>query len=160
MVEKIHSGRLGDATADDVAQMYRDKSMELHVAAEKLIDKSDEIVDLKRAVWEAAHPNEPFMLSGDDDLAVISAGTEENFICPLTRQELVEPMRNSCGHVYSKEAVLDYLRRNRYRADCPVAGCPQQISQNSLKPDATVQRKLATQKKRKRQDQDDNIEDL
>lgn len=160
MVEKMHSGRLGDATAEDVAQMYKDKSTELHVAAEKLIDKSDEMTELKRAIWEAAHPDEPFVLGGDDDLAVVAAGTEENFICPITRMELVEPMRNVCGHVYSKVAVLDYLRRHRHHADCPVAGCPQQVSQNTLKPDTNMQRKLANHKKRKRSEQDDNIEDL
>lgn len=160
MVEKMQSGRLGEATAEDVAQMYQDKAMELHVEAEKQIERSEEVVELKRAIWEAAHPNEPFVLGGDDDLAVISAGTEDNLICPIMRMELVEPVRNTCGHVYSKDAVLDYLKRNRHRANCPVAGCPQQISQNSLKADTNMQRKLANAKKRKRVEHDENIEDL
>jgi SUMO ligase MMS21 Smc5/6 complex component len=157
----MQSGRMGPATADNIGQIYQDAIIELHLEQEKLIDKSDEMIEYKRNVWEAAHPNEPFVIGGDDDLAVIAnVGGDENLICPITRMELVEPVRNTCGHVYSKAAIATYLGRHRGRAECPVAGCNGHVSTNSFKPDAKSQQKLSNQKKRKRREDDDNIEDL
>lgn len=152
-------GRIGDATAENIAMMYRDKTREIHSAAKKGIGKSEEAVEIAKAVWEIGRPDEPFQLQGDDDLAVF-APADDNITCPITRLELVDPMRNSCGHVYSKAAIDEYLRRHRQRAGCPVAGCPAQVSPHSMKPDTAMQKRLANQKKRKRTDKEDDVEDI
>ena len=35
---------------------------------------------------------------------------ERSIICPLTRQTMVEPVKNSsCGHTYSKEGIYIYI---------------------------------------------------
>lgn len=159
MVEKMASGRIGDASVENIALMYRDKANEISIGEQKDLAKSEEALELIKAVWDAGHPDEPFVLQGDDDLAVF-APTDDNFTCPITRMELVEPMRNTCGHVYSKDAITEYLRRHRQRADCPVAGCPSQVSPHSLKADAALQKRLANHKKRKRQEKEDDVEDI
>lgn len=159
MVEAMVSGRVGENAAANIAMMYRDKTNEIYNKEKKDIAKSEEAVEIAKTVWEAGHPDEPFVLAGDDDLAVF-APTEDVTVCPITRMELVDPMRNNCGHVYSKDAITEYLRRHRQRAECPVAGCPGQVSAHSIKADTALQKRLANQKKRKRPEKEDDVEDL
>jgi hypothetical protein len=164
VIEKMVSGRIGAATAENVAQMYLDSLDEIHAGALRTVDNSDEMQEFKKTVWEIGHPGEPFIVGGDDELAMISTGTgaEDNLICPITRMELVDPVRSTCGHVFSKDAILGYLRTHaRARlVDCPVAGCPHAISKDTLKVDAKTQQKLANLKKRKRPEEEANVEDL
>lgn len=156
IVQQMVGGGLGDATADSIVDMYRDKVKEIHVAQSKRLERGEEMQEYMRVV----SPDSPFMLMGDDDVAVMASASDDNLICPITRSELVEPVRNTCGHIYSK-APIEAMIRSRNRVACPVAGCSQYVSSRSLAPDAATQRKLdAQKKKRKRSDDADDVEDL
>jgi SUMO ligase MMS21 Smc5/6 complex component len=163
MVERLGSGRLGQADQDNVAQLYIDMHKELCLVEERKVDKGEDMVSFKRAVWEAGHPDEPFMLSGDDDIAVMVTNNADNFTCPITRMDLEEPVKNTCGHVYSKAAILHYLKKQRGgQGACPVAGCPARVTVQSLVDDETTKLRMekAKKKKRKRTETQKEVEDL
>lgn len=55
--------------------------------------------------------------------------------CPLTQQQLVDPVRNqACGHVYSRAAILALLQQQQQHHSraanqpCPIAGCSARIA--------------------------------
>jgi E3 SUMO-protein ligase NSE2 len=58
----------------------------------------------------------------DEELTVINnGGSGDQWICPITRVAMVEPVTSkSCGHSFSKAAILSHLRIKR---TCPVPGC-------------------------------------
>lgn len=76
----------------------------------------------------------------DDDLVVMSTQGSDQFICPLTRKDLEDPLKKyekiilaqwlticstKCGHYYSKAAILHHLStstKKRGKVACPVAG--------------------------------------
>ena len=161
VVESMTAGRINDTMVGNVGQIYLDRMNEVRTKNERGLDKSSDMMDFKKAVWQASHPDEPFFeqAAGDDDLAVLVADTDASLTCPLTRTEFVDPVKNVCGHVYSKEALMAYLGRGRGARGCPVAGCNQNVSMASVKPDEHMQRKLANSKKRKRSEEED-VEDL
>lgn len=156
----MDAGRINDTMAANIGEMYTDRMKELKAKGERGLDKGSEMQEFKKAIWQAAHPDEPFFEGGDDDLAVM-APADDNIICPLTRKEFVDPVKNVCGHTYSREALLTYLGRGRGPRGCPVAGCNQNVSVGTVKPDEQMQRKLANSKKRKRMNEDEeDVENL
>jgi SUMO ligase MMS21 Smc5/6 complex component len=66
-----------------------------------------------------------------------------------------EPCRNKkCGHVYSREAILNYLKtqqRNRRPCKCPTAGCDNlHVTEDQLEKDAMLE--IAVNRERRRID--------
>ena len=93
------------------------------------------------------HHGQP-LPDADDELTEVGSVGEDNLICPITKQLLVEPMKSTkCGHSYSKEPIMQYMKSRRGRpAKCPVAGCSQLVTVDGLVQDVEAERKL---KKRK-----------
>lgn len=53
---------------------------------------------------------------GDDEDLMVQEETQ-NFKCPYTGQEMVEPVKNTaCGHTYDKEGILVYIKQRGKRA--------------------------------------------
>ena len=80
-------------------------------------------------------------------MGVGGAGAARSLICPLTRSELVKPMKNlNCGHVYSHGALVEYMKKTRKAAGqsvrCPVAGCEQEIQVSNLIEDTETEREI------------------
>ncbi len=65
--------------------------------------------------------------SSDDDLIVVK--TEHNTIDPITKKQIVEPVRNKrCNHIYEKSTIysmIDMARENQKPVRCPYMGCNQ-----------------------------------
>ena len=60
--------------------------------------------------------------SEDDELEMTQV--EVNTICPISRKEMVKPVKNIiCGHVYDKHSMESLLQQNSM-CRCPVVGCP------------------------------------
>ena len=76
------------------------------------------------------------------------------FFCfPATLLE--EPCKNKkCGHVYSREAIANYLktqRKNRRQCKCPTAGCDNlHVTEDQLEKDAMLE--IAVNRERRRID--------
>ena len=94
----------------------------------------------------------------DDGEDVCMTQVEVNTICPISRKEMVQPMKNkACGHVYDKtsiEAIVNqanslYPPQITY---CPVIGCPSRERRQAVRLDnleVDRETKLAIARKRK-----------
>ena len=94
----------------------------------------------------------------DDGEDVCMTQVEVNTICPISRKEMVQPMKNkACGHVYDKtsiEAIVTqanslYPPQITY---CPVIGCPSRERRQAVRLDnleVDRETKLAIARKRK-----------
>merc|ERR1712029_1090322 len=79
--------------------------------------------------------------SSDDDLIVVK--TEHNTIDPITKKQIVEPVRNKkCNHIYEKStiySVIDLARENSKAVKCPYMGCNERdFKKTDLVRDKTV----------------------
>ena len=92
--------------------------------------KGTEVVAEKHGWWkeleEALHVSEMVdnsqVESGDDELEMTQV--ERNTVCPISRKEMVKPVKNIlCGHVYDKHSMECLLKQNPI-CRCPVVGCP------------------------------------
>lgn len=58
----------------------------------------------------------------DDELEVVGGNSTTSLKCPITGTLLKDPVRNKvCHHVYSKHAILAYIRNGNNK--CPNVGC-------------------------------------
>ena len=73
----------------------------------------------------ATPPPPPAESSDEDDLIVVK--TDYNTVDPITKKEIVEPVRNKkCNHVYEKSTIysmIDLARENSKPVRCPYMGC-------------------------------------
>jgi len=71
------------------------------------------------------NPPPPADSSSEDDLIVVK--TEHNTIDPITKKQIVEPVRNKkCNHIYEKSTIysmIDIARENSKSVKCPYMGC-------------------------------------
>merc|ERR1719500_1005082 len=78
---------------------------------------------LKKSTKKAPPP--PAESSDEDDLIVVK--TEHNTIDPITKKQIVEPVRNKkCNHIYEKSTIysmIDLARENSKSVKCPYMGC-------------------------------------
>jgi SUMO ligase MMS21 Smc5/6 complex component len=85
----------------------------------------------------------------DEELEVLRnpAGTQ-SLKCPITAMLYEEPLRNKvCGHVYSKEGIVQMLRARQTR--CPVAGCRNGVvTMEQLEEDMETAMKVKRQRRR------------
>ncbi|KAA0703284.1 E3 SUMO-protein ligase NSE2 [Triplophysa tibetana] len=86
----------------------------------------------------------------DDDIAFTQS--ETNFTCPLTKVEMVNPVKNKkCQHYFDQEAILEMIRarhRNKKKCRCPNVGCGNTDFQESdLELDFVMKRKIQNQKR-------------
>jgi len=97
--------------------------------------------EFRQKVWAVNHRDEALPDDGDDILLI--ATQEDSLICPITKQTFVQPMKNPrCGHVYSRAAILDYIRHKARPVGCPVAGCPETVTERGLQVDTATEREL------------------
>ena len=94
----------------------------------------------------------------DDGEDVCMTQVEVNTICPISRREMIRPVKNkACGHVYDKtsiEAIVNqanslYPPQITY---CPVIGCPSRERRQAVRLDnleVDRETKLAIARKRK-----------
>jgi hypothetical protein len=91
---------------------------------------------------------------GDDDLEVMAGESIQNLKCPLSLTLFVDPVKNKvCGHVYSKNAIIQHLKRSKV---CPLSGCTNtHVTQSQLEVDMEtaqlVRRERAREAERHRQ---------
>ena len=79
--------------------------------------------------------------SSEDDLIVVK--TQHNTIDPITKKQIVEPVRNKkCNHIYEKSTIysmIDMARENSKTVRCPYIGCNQRdFRKNDLVKDKDV----------------------
>lgn len=57
----------------------------------------------------------------------------------------------NCGHTYSRDAILEYIRTNTGKdsTPCPVAGCSADVTRSSLEDDEDMEFELKRAERRK-----------
>ena len=87
----------------------------------------DQPLRLKRKSKKKETPPSSSDSSSDDDLIVVK--TEHNTIDPITKKQIVEPVRNKrCNHIYEKStsySMIDMARENQKPGRRPYRGCNQ-----------------------------------
>lgn len=79
----------------------------------------------------------------DDDGFEMTYRTKRNLKCPITMMTFEHPLRSKvCVHIYSRDAVMEMLRRNRGTIKCPVAGCDATLTATSLVRDRVTERRV------------------
>ncbi|XP_028326752.1 E3 SUMO-protein ligase NSE2 [Gouania willdenowi] len=78
--------------------------------------------------------------------------SQVNFTCPLTQEEMVNPVKNKkCSHHYGREAIMDLIRtkqKQKKKCRCPVIGCVNSnVVESDLVPDQMLRRKIQNQKR-------------
>jgi len=93
---------------------------------------------------------------GDDDIVI---GTKkESLNCPITTMLLEDPVTSAaCKHNFSKDAIMQLIRRNGGGVRCPIPGCESLITANDLKSNMNLARKVERYIE-KRDDVDDDDE--
>jgi len=75
----------------------------------------------------------------EQDGIVVEAATE-NLTCPITQQEMVDPVMNSaCKHSYDKTAIHTHIKNMRGNAvRCPISGCTRSVHVTNLVPNTKL----------------------
>lgn len=124
--------------------------------------RHESVLDIKQAVWEIHHPNEPFPGTHDarnEEVVIAMTQSERiarNKTCPISGKsifDLKDPVRDKHGYVYEKEYIMQMFQRGTSAIECPVAGTTHQIKKADLKTAKELlrerQRRKLTQRSRK-----------
>ena len=69
----------------------------------------------------------------DDEIEMTCVDDTQKFVCPITKGELVDPVKNKlCGHSFSRKAVEAHIKNMKGKAKCPIAGCVSAITLDDL----------------------------
>merc|ERR550517_67012 len=102
---------------------YSAGSMVPHYMRMSLISQTSHDHNRGQTSWKKAES--PAESSDDDDLIVVK--TEHNTIDPITKKQIVEPVKNKkCNHIYEKSTIysmIDLARENSKPVKCPYMGC-------------------------------------
>ncbi|XP_030014709.1 E3 SUMO-protein ligase NSE2 [Sphaeramia orbicularis] len=86
----------------------------------------------------------------DEDIAV--SQSQVNFICPLTQEEMVNPVKNKkCNHHYDERAIRSMIKTRhgqKKKCRCPVVGCGNtDVKESDLVLDQVFRRKIQARKR-------------
>lgn len=105
---------------------------------------------IKNSLNQASQESAENMEELDEDIAVTQS--QDNFTCPLTQVEMVNPVKNKkCSHHYDEEAILGLIKTRhsqKKKCRCPVVGCDNtDVKESDLIPDHILKRKIQNQKR-------------
>ena len=92
---------------------------------------------------DALHVREVTEDRDDDELEMTRV--ERNTVCPISRKEMVKPVKNIiCGHVYDKQSMESLLKQNPM-CRCPAVGCPslRSVVRRNLEEDKEMKKFIA-----------------
>ena len=73
---------------------------------------------------------------------------EDKYLCPITRQIMVEPVVDALGNTYDKEAIKEWLKDNDKTPDLPGLGS-QELPDKNLTPNNSMKKELVEYKEDK-----------
>lgn len=114
--------------------------------------RSRQYDDFKRRVFDIEHPDDDYPgtesffkthAPQDDDELEMTYQTKRSLKCPITMTNFIHPVRcKLCPHIFSRDAIMEMLRRNRGTIKCPVAGCDKNIKAQDLERDRAMERRV------------------
>mmetsp|Transcript_30112 Transcript_30112/g.115588 ORF Transcript_30112/g.115588 Transcript_30112/m.115588 type:complete len:187 (-) Transcript_30112:531-1091(-) len=152
-LEQTSAETLEELASSDMSQLFT-RTVDNSLYRDQPTDKKVET--LERLVSAMA----------DDDLVVTQSTLDVNTTCPITGNEMVNPVRSAlCSHSYSREGIYAHIatmQKSREQALCPVSGCDQPVRKNALQRDVDMEIVLR-QKKRLHANtapEDEEVEDV
>lgn len=143
----------------DIEEIFKKKLEETESDVEDLNEHA-QLKEFVKQIWYVHHNGEPLPSDAveNDDADIIVAqvttvqllmifwitclivfvntlfqASEESVICPLTQQQMVEPVRSKqCHHSYERMAILQHLKSRNKRVRCPIAGCSHYVVEGDL----------------------------
>ncbi|CAG8788308.1 1587_t:CDS:2 [Gigaspora margarita] len=123
---------------DDALNKYETKSEN-----EKYF-QNENYIEFRQKIWDVNHPDEtmpPLDKEADDE--IVMGKQKESLYCPITTLLLEEPVTsNVCKHTFSKDAIMQLIRRNMNSVPCPMTGCDKYIMEHNLQPNKRIERKV------------------
>eukprot|EP00092_Neocalanus_flemingeri_P019679 GFUD01021314.1.p1 GENE.GFUD01021314.1~~GFUD01021314.1.p1 ORF type:complete len:207 (-),score=90.28 GFUD01021314.1:108-728(-) len=139
--------RLGKVSGGDWPDVEKEYKQLVNSKKEKVVVENHEWwKKLEEALQVEDKDDNDQMESGDDDLEMTQV--ERNTVCPISRREMVKPVKNIlCGHVYDKGSMEALLNQNP-KSRCPVVGCPNKafVVRTNLREDKETKRAIAMKK--------------
>lgn len=139
-----------DEQTPNISSIYQEMLTKLESSNnDEQIEKHKEVVDFTQTIWnlhnsdsEDAPPAQKIRTGDDDDddeIEMTCVDESQKFICPITKGELVNPVKSKlCGHTFSRKAVEGHIKNMKGRAKCPIAGCVSSISIDDLENDNVI----------------------
>ncbi|KAM9851712.1 E3 SUMO-protein ligase NSE2 isoform 1-T2 [Aulostomus maculatus] len=137
--------------SDKVKEQFNERITRL---VDKDLEKHHKVLAFKESIknclnqgnQELSEPVEEL----DADIAVTQ--TQVNFTCPLTQEDMVNPVKNKkCTHLYEEGAILSLIRKrhsNKKKCCCPVVGCGNtDVKESDLIPDQNLKRRIQNHKR-------------
>ncbi|KAJ8013393.1 hypothetical protein DPEC_G00052800 [Dallia pectoralis] len=117
-----------------------DEELQQHT---KLVSFKENVRNALKTVNPGAAENTEEEL--DEDVAVTQS--QVNFTCPLTKVDMVNPMKNKkCKHHYDQDAILELINNRKSQKKllrCPVIGCGNNdVKQSDLMLDQMMKRQI------------------
>jgi len=134
--------QLGTISWETKLKSYYDEELETEKKTKERENfVKEKMLPIKRKMWDIRHAGEPMPEEANADLVMMASQQEEDYLCPITKDQLVNPMKNSCGHRYSGEAIVELLNMESKKKEigCPVPGCTQMVSRSTLSKDSEFQ---------------------
>ncbi|RIB12350.1 zinc-finger of the MIZ type in Nse subunit-domain-containing protein [Gigaspora rosea] len=136
---------------DDALNKYETKSEN-----EKYF-QNENYIEFRQKIWDVNHPDEtmpPLDKEADDE--IVMGRQKESLYCPITTLLLEEPVTsNVCKHTFSKDAIMQLIRRNMNSVPCPMTGCDKYIMEHNLQPNKRIERKVEQYKAHSEDPMDD-----
>ncbi|KAF2670272.1 hypothetical protein BT63DRAFT_233432 [Microthyrium microscopicum] len=150
--------RIFQDSVDDKQDQYDKLSLGLRYSEHPdYVGFKQELWDAQHAATDDANPPLPhrttwFTDRGSPDLHSDNEGDEDEIqvtsgklstVCPLSRGELVKPVRShDCVHVFEKAAIEEYIRQNAGSVQCPIPGCHTMLVVDQLFEDEALTKKI------------------
>merc|ERR1719318_211105 len=141
LMEIRRLGKVSGGDWPDVEEEYRQlvKSKKGNMV---VVEKHNWWKELEEALHVSEMMDNSQVDSGDDELEMTQV--EINTVCPISRKEMVKPVKNIlCGHVYDKHSLESLLKQNPI-CRCPVVGCPSKraVVRSNLQEDKETKRAI------------------
>ncbi|KAJ1645642.1 hypothetical protein LPJ64_002803 [Coemansia asiatica] len=145
------SAHLDSSTAEATYQRkYENESKKYQNKSEaEKYGSSEAYRNFRQQLWDLTHEGEamPGLFSNgtqDDEEDLVISGARVTYKCPITATWLIEPMTSKvCGHSFSREAILTYIRSQRGSGPCPMVGCVHRVTAKDLFADSVLERRVA-----------------
>ena len=114
---KQHFEDDSDNISNDVDEVYRKCIDQVH---------SVQISFEEHPTWSPVHKvlKKRDEEHGDTNASVTISQCSGASIDPLTKKLIEQPCKNRvCGHVYEYKSIMEYLKGNKKRVNCPYVGC-------------------------------------
>lgn len=118
---------------------------------DKFLQFKEQLRDLRKQMGISQDSGDQALEEDDEDIAVTQS--IDNFTCPITQMEMVNPVKNKvCGHTYEREAIERMIQRRHQlskNARCPRIGCDvSDMSISDLVTDSALKRAIEVHKKK------------